>query len=108
MRLKDGDPFDIEGEDGEEITFVMTDGTVDEVVTNLDGVKEILKKGEKRTFNLQKNKQLKLVAIYVFKASSGEFYETHVTGKPGGDESVDKFQQIPKMADNDVIYRFNA
>lgn len=108
MKLKNGDPFDIEGDDGEEITFVMTNGTVDEVVTNLDGVQEILKKGEARKFNLQKGKQRKLVVTYAFKASSGEWYETHVTGKPGGQESVDKFTQVPDMDENTVGYRFNA
>jgi hypothetical protein len=108
MKLKDGDPFDIEGDDNEEITFVMSDGTVDEVITNLDGAKEILKKGEARKFSLKKGKQQKLVAIYAFKASSGESYETHVTGKPGGEESVDKFTQVPDMDENTVGYKFNA
>ena len=108
MRLKNNDPFDIEGDDGEEITFVMTKGTVAEVVTNLDGVQQILKKGEKRVFTLKKGKQRELVATYPFKASNGESYETHVTGKAGGQESVDSFKQIPDMAENSVGYTFTA
>jgi len=108
MKLKNGDPFDIQGKDGEQITFVMTEGTVEETTTNLDGDVQILKQNEPRKFTLQKGKKRKMAVIYVFKASSGESYESHVTGEPGGDQSVDKFDQVPGMADNQVIYRFEA
>lgn len=108
MRLKNDDPFDIEGDDNEEITFVMTAGTVDQVVTNLDNVQEILQQGQARTFKLAKGQTRRLVVTYSFKATNGEAYETHVSGKPGGDESVDKFQQIPGMDENSVGYTFKA
>ena len=108
MRLKDGDPFDIEGDDGEVITFVMTDGTVDEVITNLDGVQEVLQKGETRKFNLSQGQKRRMLVTYIFKANSGESFESHVTGKAGGQESVDMFQQVPGMADKSRLYFFEA
>jgi hypothetical protein len=108
MRLKNGDPFDIEGEDGEEITFVMTAGTVDEVIANLDGVQHILKKDKELKFNLDSTKRQTLLATYVFKANQGESFETHVTGNPGGEESIDRFNQVPNLAQKSRRYTFSA
>lgn len=109
MKLKNGDPFDIEGVDAEEITFVMTAGTVAQVIANLDNVQHILNKGQPLKFKLDQGKQHTLLATYVFRANSGESFETHVTGdEPGGDTSVDKFNQVPNLAQKSRSYTFSA
>jgi hypothetical protein len=86
----------------------MTSGTVDEVTTDVDGVQKILQKGKARTLTLQKGTRRRLIATYVFKSNTGENYETHVTGDPGGDESVDDFEQVTGQADQERRYTFDA
>lgn len=108
MHLIDGDPFDIEGAANEEITFVMTDGTVDQVITVLDGVDQVLKKGEKKTFTVTPGPKRRLLVTYIFKAQSGEFYESRVTGSAGGDVSIDKAKQVPNQADHSRSYSFKV
>lgn len=108
MKLKGGDPFDIQGAANEEITFVMTDGTLDEVITILDGVDQVLKKGETKKFNLTPGSKRRLLVTYIFKAQSGERYESCVTGSAGGDVSIDKANQVPGMADHSRSYSFEV
>lgn len=108
MKLRDGNRFDIEGNDGEEITFVMTDGTfVDRVTTVLGGVERDLGLNQALKFSLKKGVPRRLTVVYVFQANSGGAYETHVTGSGGGDKSIDQFSQIDDQATMARVYTFN-
>jgi hypothetical protein len=108
MRLKNGNRFRIQCDDPETITFVMTDGTVDEVTTDLDGVEKILAQGEELTFEVSKDNPRRLTVTYVFKANKGEEYETEVSGSGGGDVSLDKHKQLENEASKSRRYSFDA
>jgi hypothetical protein len=108
MTLVDGNRFDIEGDNGEEITFVMTEGTfVDRVTTVLDGVEKQLGENEALTFIVNSGVPRRLTVVYLFQANSGGAYKTNVSGSGRGDESVDDFAQIDKQATMERVYTFN-
>ena len=108
MKLKGGDPFDIQGAANEEITFVMTDGTLDQVITILDDADQVLKKGETRKFNLTPGIKRRLLVTYIPKGPSDDWYQSRVTGSAGGDVSIDKTKLVPGLADHERSYSFEV
>lgn len=108
MKLKDGNPFQVQCDDPETITFVLEKGTVDKVTTDLDGVGKVLSKGEPLQFVVSAGNPRRLTVTYVFKANQDEFYESSVTGSGGGDVSQDRHEQLPNEASKSRRYRFDV
>lgn len=108
MKLIGGDPLNIQCEDKETITVAVTDGTVEKIATDLDGVPGTLDKGDGLSIKVQPGKRRILVMTYPFKANEGESFETKATGDQGGDVSIDKYKQKVGEASKARMYTFNA
>lgn len=109
MKLRNGNRFLIACDDGEFITYKLTDGTVNEVVTVLDGERQVLPKGQALRFKMKAGTTRRLTVTYTFRAKQGESYIAKVTGSvAGGDESVDDFKQDPNEKSMSRTYRFSV
>lgn len=108
MRKVGGSNFTLQGRAEELVTVLVVDGTVDEVVADLDGVETILHKNQPLKFKFDKDHQRVLYLTYNFKADSGEWYRTSVTGDPGTDVSIDDYHQAGSEASRTRRYTFDV
>ena|ERR1051326_6126933 len=109
MKVKNHNPFRIEGKDGETITVAIKEnGTKRLVAYNLDGTGAVFPAGN-LTFTLNKatHNQTVLVLICTFSSNTGGSYEVTITGSNGGDTSDFTHQQLPSEPEVTLVYRFD-
>lgn len=110
MRIRNNNPLDLEGNNGEIITVRITaTGTQPRVNSNLDGVGAPVAAGTPLTFTLNKaaHDPSVLVLFFTFTNPSGGIYRTDVTGSAGG-LSQYTVTQIPGQAANAIAYTFDV
>lgn len=111
MNIRNNNPLDLEGQDGETIKVsIAAHGTVHLVNSNLDGVGVPLAAGTPLTFTLNKKAHdpSVLVLFFTFTNPSGGVYVIDVTGSNGGVASHYTVTQIPGQAANAIAYTFDV
>jgi hypothetical protein len=110
MKIRNNNPLDLEGQDGETITVkIAAHGTLHLVNSNLDGVGAPLSAGIPLTFTLSKaaHDPSVLVLFFTFTNPSGAIYDIDVTGSGGGSSHYTVIQ-LPGQAANAIAYTFDV
>lgn len=111
MRVRNNNPLDLEGDDGETITVSVTSGgTVFGVNFALDGKKGTMSPGVPLTFTLNKAKKdpTLLTMLFTFSGKKDGFYDITVTGSNGGGISFNEVAQVFAIASNSNTYTFDV
>lgn len=104
MRIRNNNPLDLEGSDGEVITIKVTsEGTVHLVNYNLDGSEW---GGGSFTLNKAAHDPSILVMFFTFSNPSGGRYEIEVTGSHGGISNY-TVSQVYGEASDSITYTFD-
>jgi hypothetical protein len=105
MKIRNNNPLDLEGQNGEQITVsVEATGTVFAVTRDLNGSTAVF--SQPFSFPLDKDPTI-LVLFFVFSGPSGGVYKTTVTGKPGSDTSHFTVGQFAGEASNAIAFTFD-
>lgn len=110
MKIRNNNPLDLEGSDGEEIHVRVTAfDTVHAMNYNLDGKGAPLPAGSILTFRLNKAQHDPsiLVLFFTFSGSGGR-YEITVDGSAGGDVSHYTVAQFRDEATEAIAYTFDV
>ncbi len=108
MKIRNNNPLDLEGKDGEKITItVVASGTVYAVTYDLDGTTAPLPPSFSFTLDKAANDPSVLVLFFVFSNNGGGIYSLTVTGSAGGDTSHYSVAQFQNEASNAIAYTFD-
>jgi len=108
MKIRNNNPLDLEGQDGERITVnVVATGTVYAVSYDLDGTAAPLPPTFSFTLNKAANNPSILVLFFIFSNSGGGVYSLTVTGSAGGDTSHFSETQFHDQATDSIAYAFD-
>jgi len=108
MKIRNNNPLDLEGQDGEQITLkVQSSGTVFAVTYDLDGTTAPLPPSLKFTLNRTANDPSILVLFFVFSNNGGGVYSLTVTGSAGGDTAHYSVAQFQNEASNAIAFTFD-
>lgn len=108
MKIRNNNPLDLEGRDGEVITVQITaTGTVFAVSSDLDG--ESKPASPSFSFPLRKSAHDPsiLVLFFIFSNNGGGIYNMKVTGSAGGDTAHYSVAQFQNEASNAIAYTFD-
>ncbi len=107
MKIRNNNPLDLEGQNGEQITVrVEASGTVFAVTYDLNGTTGPLP--QPFSFKLSSaNNPTILVLFFVFSNTSGGVYKITVTGSPGSDTSHYTVAQFAAEAANAIAFTFD-
>ncbi len=104
MRILNGDPTTLEGNNGETITVTVTEtGTVRQVAYALNGASW---PGGSFILNRPTANLYRLVVQVGYSANSGGRYSVVLTGSEGGTSTV-TLRQAPGQADDAIAYTIN-
>ena len=107
MIIRNNNPLDLQGQDGEKITVkVEANATVYAVTYDLNGTAAPLPKPFSFTLNAANNPTI-LVLFFVFSSTGGGVYKITVTGSPAGDTSHYTVAQFADEAANAIAYTFD-
>lgn len=111
MQIRNNNPLDLAGEDGERITVKTTaQGTAYSVAYDLDGTGDALPQTFR--FTLKKNPDNQdttlLVLFFIFSNTSGGRYDIIVTGSKGGPAAPYTITQLQGQDSNTIAFTFNV
>lgn len=108
MKIRNNNPLDLEGQDGEKITVkVVASGAVYAVDYDLDGTTAPLPPSFSFTLNKAANNPSILVLFFVFSNNGGGIYSITVSGNRGGDTSHYSVAQFQNEASNAIAFTFD-
>ncbi len=110
MKIRNNNPLDLEGNDGEVIIVeVRAFGTNHAVNYNLDGIGGRLNAAPNLVFTLNKatHDPSILVMFFTFTTNNGGVYEIELTGSAGG-RSHYTVTQLPNLAANAIAYTIDV
>ena|SRR5882672_3741524 len=108
MKIRNNNPLDLQGNDGETITFVITaSGTVFAVNYDLDGTTGVMTSPFSFSLNKAVNDPSVLVLFFVFSNNGGGVYSITAKGSAGGDTSHYSVAQFQNEASNAIAYTFD-
>jgi len=110
MKIRNNNPLDLEGQDGEEITVSVQEGgtTGYAVDYDLDGTSGPLPKPLKFVLKKSANDPSIMVLFFTFQSNGGGSYSIVVTGDKGGDTSSYSVLQFENQASNSIAYTFDV
>jgi hypothetical protein len=109
MRIRNNNPLDLEGDNGEQITVkISASGTVFAVAYDLDGNAGNFSTFHPFTLNKAANNPSVLVLFFTFSNKKGGLYEIDVSGNNGGNISHYKVSQFLKEPDDAIAYAINV
>jgi hypothetical protein len=107
MKIRNNNPLDLQGQNGEQIAVkVAASGTVFAVTYDLNGTASSLPQPFSFTLSSANNPTI-LVLFFVFSNNSGGVYKITVTGKPGEDTSHYTVAQFADEAANAIAFTFD-
>ena len=109
MKIRNNNPLDLQGQDGEEITVSVQEGgtTGYAVDFDLDGTAGPLPKPLKFTLSNNTNPSI-LVLFFTFESDGGGSYSIVVTGNKPGETSHYNVVQFGNQASNSIAYTFDV
>jgi hypothetical protein len=108
MKIRNNNPLDLQGQDGEQITVRVTaTGTVYAVTHDLDGTSGVHPPVFSFTLNRAANNPSILVLFFIFSNNGGGIYSITTTGSAGGDTAHYSVAQFQNEASNAIAYTFD-
>ena len=108
MKIRNNNPLDLEGQNGEQITVrVVASGTVFAVNFDLDGTTGVLPPTFSFTLNKAANDPSILVLFFIFSNSGGGIYNITLTGSLPGDTAHYSVAQFQNEVSNAIAYTFD-
>jgi hypothetical protein len=107
MKIRNNNPLDLEGNNGEQISVTVTaNGTVFGVTRDLNGQTAPLQQPFSFILSNSKNPTI-LVLFFVFSNNGGGVYNITTSGSAGGDTAHYSVAQFSNEAANAIAYTFD-
>lgn len=108
MKIRNNNPLDLEGQNGEVITVqISATGTVFAVSRDLNGESDAAPPSFSFRLDKSRNDPSILVLFFIFSNNGGGVYSMTVTGSAGGDTAHYSVAQFQNEASNAIAYTFD-